>query len=742
MYWLYITVLACLLTPADYGWAKQSNTLSEQERAQGFKLLFDGTSMDQWRNYRAETIKPQWQIIDGTMVLTEKGGRDIITKEQYGFFDLRLEWSIARGGNSGIMFRVDEQTTKRLPWMVSPEYQLKDPYGKPRKSAGALYGLAETPDVAKASGQWNTTRILLAPGPDGTELLKYWLNDTLTVDLTIDHAPDSAWSMRVLKRNQEEDVAGTKFELPEEFFKAKTGPILLQDHGARVAFRNIRIRWIDPSSMPPRTGQAKKTGPPNIILIMADDISAKDFPTYGIPNPTYKQAPCSTPVLERMKHHGVQFRHAWATPLCHPSRGMIMTGRYANRTQWWSNGYGPVDGEKNHALYEDHLTLGQITKGAGYATQFVGKWQLGGTPDGYAFDEYVFTPGQHAARAPAEEKANEAGRGKPSFYWNPGYSLRNHPEYDESMGEKGQTFKTTWKDYAADIELKYIKNFMARKKKKGEPFFVYWPAHMGHGNWDYEHGAMGYPGVPPLDEDLYPGTENIKTTAPDGTIVEKTRPGINYHVQYLDHCMGELLEQTKHLGIDRNTVFIFTTDNATTSYGKGLKGAVKEHGPLVPLIVYGPGSIKAMGEVDDLVSLADVMPTVAEMTGFKLPSKYEFDGKSMIPFVTGLTIQHRDWVYSYNAEFQMVRTRAICRGGMGFYWDTRGTRDQEAYKMINLDGPDPALKRDVDLIKTVLNKYPTAPLSGPMYDRYMKEKAGKRELWDKMRARIMKEHQM
>jgi len=484
----------------------------------------------------------------------------------------------------------------------------------------------------------------------------------------------------------------------------------------------------------------KAEGKPNIIVIMADDISAKEFPTYGTPNPTYGKGPCSTPVMERMVREGVQFTHAWATPLCHPSRGMMMTGRYANRTQWWSNGYGPAEGEANHALYESHLTLGQMAKRAGYATQFVGKWQLGGTPDGYAFDEYVFTPGQDAARSPAEEKANEAGKGKPSFYWNPGYSLRNHPEYSESLSDKGQTFKTTWKDFAADIELKFIKNFMKRKKEQSQPFFVYWPAHMGHGNWDYDNDGMGYPGVPPMDERLYPGTAKIKTTAPDGTTVEKTPAGINYHVQYLDYCIGDLIQHTQYLGIDRNTIFIFTTDNATTEYGKGLKGTVREHGPLVPMIVYGPGSVKALGEVDDLVSLVDIAPTVAELTATELPEGYEFDGKSMMPFVSGKTSKHRDWVYSYNAEYQMVRTRNVCRDGMGFYWDTRGTRDQEQYKLIDEDKRDPALHSDIELIKTVLENYPPAPLSGPMYERYMKAKEEKRELWDKMRENILRQY--
>ena len=482
---------------------------------------------------------------------------------------------------------------------------------------------------------------------------------------------------------------------------------------------------------------------PNIILIMADDISAKEFPTYGIPNPTYKDAPCVTPVMARMKNEGVQFAHSWATPLCHPSRRMIMTGRYAYRTQWWSNGFSPAKGEKGYPLYDHHLTLGRIAKSAGYASQFVGKWQLGGTPDGYAFDEYVFTPGQYAARAPVDKKPSRQGKGKPSFYWNPGYGLRNHPDYPESSGTKGQTFKTTWSDFAADIELKFIKNFMKRKSEEGQPFFVYWPAHMGHGNWDYENDRMGYPGVPPMDARVYPGTPRIKTTAPDGTVVEKTPAGINYHVQYLDYCLGELIKHTEKLGVDKNTVFIFTTDNATTEYGKGLKGAIKEHGPKVPMVVYGPGLVKALGEVDDMASLVDVAPTVAELTGPPRAGTRlgtQFDGKSMMPFVSGKTAKHRDWLYSYNAEYQMVRTRNVCRDGLGFYWDTRGILDQEKYRLIEKGKADPKLQKDIETIKKVLKKYPTAPLSGPMYERYMKSKEGKRELWDKMKEKVLSQH--
>ena len=241
-YALYSCVLICSLNCAIYASTGQVNQLSQEEKTQGFKLLFDGKSMDQWRNYKSEGVKRQWQAIDGAMVLTEKGGKDIVTKEKFRFFDRRLEWAISEGGNSGIMFRVDEQTTRRLPWMVSPEYQLKDPYGKPRKSAGALYGLVAAPEgITKIPGEWNTTRILLEPAPNGTGKLRCWLNGTQTISLTIDHTPDSTWSKLIERRNKEKGVAGTKFELPEEFFKAPTGSILLQDHGNKVSFRNIRI---------------------------------------------------------------------------------------------------------------------------------------------------------------------------------------------------------------------------------------------------------------------------------------------------------------------------------------------------------------------------------------------------------------------------------------------------------------------------------------------------------------------
>jgi len=248
---VYSCVLICLLSCTNYTSAGQINQLSQEEKEQRFKMLFDGKSMAQWRNYKSETIKSQWQVIDGAMVLTEKGGRDIVTKEKFEYFDLRLQWTIAEKGNSGIMFRVDEQTTKRLPWMVAPEFQLYDSYtvkGKPERAAGSLYGLVGAPaNITKKPGEWNHVRILLEPDGNDNAHLQCWLNETRTIDLVIDHTPGSEWSKLIAKRNEEKK--GTKFELPEEFFKTASGPILLQDHGARISFRNIRIRRLNDTAV-------------------------------------------------------------------------------------------------------------------------------------------------------------------------------------------------------------------------------------------------------------------------------------------------------------------------------------------------------------------------------------------------------------------------------------------------------------------------------------------------------------
>src|SRR5215210_2051792 len=104
--------------------AASPNTLSEQEKKAGFKLLFDGKTTNGWRTYQKKEISPEWQVVDGALTRAEKGAGDIVTLDPYGAFELLIDWKIAPGGNSGIMFHVleDEST----PWMTGPEIQVQD----------------------------------------------------------------------------------------------------------------------------------------------------------------------------------------------------------------------------------------------------------------------------------------------------------------------------------------------------------------------------------------------------------------------------------------------------------------------------------------------------------------------------------------------------------------------------------------------------------------------------------------
>jgi len=248
IYRFYLYVLICVLGCSGYISAGQINQLSREEKQQGFKLLFDGKSMNQWRNYKSKTTKPQWQVIDETMVLTAKGGRDLVTKESFDYFDLRLEYRITEKGNSGVMFRVVENTDERNAWRLAPEFQLYDSFNvkvRGDRCAGALYGLIAAPkDLARKPGEWNQVRILLEPLGGEKDRLRFWLNGQRTVDVIIDFAPDSEWFKLLASKKSEDHFA-------EGFFRANTGPILLQDHGARVAFRSIRIRKLNDSI--PRT---------------------------------------------------------------------------------------------------------------------------------------------------------------------------------------------------------------------------------------------------------------------------------------------------------------------------------------------------------------------------------------------------------------------------------------------------------------------------------------------------------
>ena len=219
------------------GQALADNTLTEKEKKRGWQLLFDGNDMSQWRNFKKEGLSPKWVVEDGTMKLTGGEGGDILTRKTFRNFELRLEWNISEGGNSGIFILVDEEG-ERI-YSHAPEIQILDNERHSDKEidshrSGSLFDMVVShPSSHKPAGEWNKVRILFVDG-----FLQVWQNRVQTVNITIG---DSTWNT-LFKNSKFGDESNSVFD---GFAESTSGHIGLQDHGDPVAFRNIRIRELD-----------------------------------------------------------------------------------------------------------------------------------------------------------------------------------------------------------------------------------------------------------------------------------------------------------------------------------------------------------------------------------------------------------------------------------------------------------------------------------------------------------------
>lgn len=215
--------------------SRAHNTLSPEEEAAGWTLLFDGDSTGGFRGFRQDVFPAKgWAVetTDGSPAIKHvagQGGGDIVTREQYGDFEFACEWKVAPGGNSGIMYRVLE--AEDASYRTGPEMQVLDNAGhadgkNPKTSAGALYGLVACQhDLIRPAGEWNSVRIV-ARGHH----IEHWVNGFKAVEYSV---TEPGWT-QMLK--------GTKFESWPRFGRETSGHIALQDHGDDVWYRNIKVR--------------------------------------------------------------------------------------------------------------------------------------------------------------------------------------------------------------------------------------------------------------------------------------------------------------------------------------------------------------------------------------------------------------------------------------------------------------------------------------------------------------------
>jgi len=203
------------------------NALTPEEKQAGWRLLFDGTNLDNWRSYKEDTVNDGWAVENGCLTRVGRGG-DIISREQFGDFELKLEWRISEAGNSGIFIRGDE--SERTIHYTGYEMQVLDNVGHsdsedPTHRSGAYYDMiAADHDTTQPVGYWNRVHIK-ADGPH----VEFWLNDRLTAKFE-QGSPE--WQALYEK---------SKFTGRPRYGTLLKGHIGFQDHWDKVWFRNIRV---------------------------------------------------------------------------------------------------------------------------------------------------------------------------------------------------------------------------------------------------------------------------------------------------------------------------------------------------------------------------------------------------------------------------------------------------------------------------------------------------------------------
>ncbi|MEP3209579.1 MAG: sulfatase-like hydrolase/transferase [Maribacter sp.] len=343
--------------------------------------------------------------------------------------------------------------------------------------------------------------------------------------------------------------------------------------------------------------------PLNIIVIMADDLGYETIGAYG--GSSYQ-----TPEIDRMAANGMRFDHCYAQPLCTPSRVKLMTGIYNVRNYVR---FGLLD--------KSQTTFGNLFRKAGYATCIVGKWQLGKDPAGpqqAGFD-------QHCLWQVREGRIDSTGR-----------DTRFSKPVLEVDGQL-KTFSDT--DYGPEIVSEYGLDFIEKSHHEGKPFLLYYPMILTHcpfsptpnsPEWGVDDSAvMTYKGQAHYFEDM---------------------------VAEMDGIVGKINRKLEVLGIQDNTLLVFTGDNGTdvpvvsVVDGKevaGAKGQSTDAGTRVPLIIQWPNEIKANSSSVDLVDFSDFLPTLSEAANIKVPDSLAIDGRSFLPQLRGESGQPREWIYNW-----------------------------------------------------------------------------------------------
>jgi arylsulfatase A len=438
---------------------------------------------------------------------------------------------------------------------------------------------------------------------------------------------------------------------------------------------------------------ASRDNKPNLIVLMADDLGAHELGCYG--HPKHR-----TPNLDRMAHQGARFETCYSTPICHPTRFEIMTGQYGHHNgvyQFPGRPGGPKHGAPEDVIV-NHVTFAQVLRPHGYATAMAGKWQLSGKVPTLVFecgfDEYLMWAYDHNLPPGVKHTGGREFPNRTSRYWHP------------SLMKNGKYLPTDIDDYGPDMFTDFVIDFIGRHRD--EPFFVYYPMALTHSPY------YPTPDMNPADADKF----------------KHSRKHWQANVEYTDKLVGRLVAALEELGLDGNTVILFTGDNGTGGHGKGQP---TERGARVPMIAYGPGLVKKLGTRRELVDLSDVFPTLMDFAGAPLPEDTVIDGHSFAPLLRGESYEPREWIYSYLGDRRIVRTETWLLENnspdrRGRLFDCGDCRDGSRYREVT-DAQEPEVKQAWAMMEKILADKPV-----PAVHKKAKKKPGRTQRGKKQKA--------
>lgn len=384
--------------------------------------------------------------------------------------------------------------------------------------------------------------------------------------------------------------------------------------------------------------QPKQDTPVNVVYILADDLGYGDIGCYG-------QQKIKTPNIDRLAGEGMMFtQHYAGCTVSAPSRCSLMTGLHTGHSQ--IRGNREIAPEGQQPMEEGTYTIAKMMKSAGYTTGIFGKWGLGypgssSTPSAMGFDEFF---GYNCQR--------QAHSYYPDHLWH-----NNDTVFISENTNEGR--KVYSQDMIHDNALKFIRD------NKGKPFFAMLTYTLPHAELNLPHDSIYKMYENAFEEVPYDGRMGYHAS-------EKPYASFAAMVTRLDKYVGDVVAELKELGLDKNTIVIFASDNGPHSEGganpdyfksygpfKGQKRDVYEGGIRVPFIVWAPGKVKEGVKSDHISAFWDVMPTLGELTG--VTPANSGDGISMLPtiFSKGEQKEH-EYLYW---EFHELNGREALRSG-------------------------------------------------------------------------------